>query len=328
MTNASKAKKFETQVYDYILNDKGVLSENYSSLIDRFKSNVKIDKQSVILRPKKDDYYIVNPKMKEPPSCVYSNYKESKSDLFFTDVLGKKYGVSIKKEALGEAYINTINNVNDAEILFLGLPFSSLLSKEEKDFISKTLQESLIKIHNFNPAKGKTPEETVEDVFAKKNKQNKSNEFLYNEFLEKSNRKISSQELKTSVIEAYTVKKDYDIYRETLSLQEKNVQRMFEIIFNNKNYALELLKEMLTGNYKFNNIFPFKANYILCAEHFQLIDQEMVEMYYNYFITQPEIGRLQNVPRRGFSKNVICDMNLSNDELVNKFATADLSIKL
>lgn len=320
MTNASNAKKYETQVHNYILNDESTLPENYSSLIDRFLSNVKIDKQSIILKPKKSDYCIVNPKMKELPSCVYSDYKESKSDLFFTDVLGKEYGVSIKK-ALGEAYISTTNNVRDAEILFLGLPFSSLLSKEEKDFISKTLQVSLIKIHNFNPAIGKTPEETVENEFVKHHKK-------YKNYLEKSNREISLQELKTRLIEAYTVKKDYDIYCETLSLQEKNVQRMFEVIFNNKSYALNLLKEMLSGSYKFNNIFPFKANYILCEEHFQLIDQEIVEMYYNFFITQSVIGRLQNVPRRGLSKNAICNINLSNDELVNKFATADLSIKL
>lgn len=322
MTNASIAKNYENQVYDYILSGKSDLPKNHSLLIDRFLSNVKIDKQTVILKPKKSDFSKVRHEtiMKKIPGCLYSDYKESKSDLFFADVLGKKYGVSIKK-ALDESYISTTNNVRDAKILFLGLPFSSLLSKEENNIIWKTLQGSLLKIHNFNPARGKTPEKTVENEFAKHSQK-------YNKYLEKSNRTISLQALKTRLIEAYTVKKDYDIYCETLFLKEKNVQKMFEVIFNNKNYALELLKEMLTGRYKFNNIFPFKANYILCAEHFQLIDQEIVEMYYNIFMTRPKIGRLQNVPRRGFSENVICDSSLSDDELINSFAIADLSIKL
>jgi hypothetical protein len=321
MTNAAKAKKYEKQVYDYIVNNKSDLTENHSLSIVNFLSNVKINKKSVILKPKKSDFLKYNTKtsMRSLPNCRYSDYKESKSDVFFTDVSDKEFGVSIKK-SLGEAYISTINNARDAEILFLGLPFSSLLTKGEKDVISKTLKGSLIKIHNFNPARGKTPKETVEHEFAKSQK--------YSKYLEESNRKISLEDLKSRIIEAYTIKKDYDIYCETLSLQESNVQKMFKVIFDNKDYALEFLKEMLTGNYKFNDSFPFKANYILCAEHFQLIDEEILEMYYNIFVSRKKIGRLQNVPRRGLSKKIICNVDLSNEYLVNNFSTADLSIKL
>jgi len=250
-------------------------------------------------------------KPKVVSQVTYGKKNEPKTDLIVITSLDK-YKISLKKDE--SAYLHTSNSVEDSMILFCNPNYCDFLTTMDLNQLKKSLS-GIGKIPNFDNydlTKG-SPEDFVRYKTQKVRKYFKKDE--YELFVRKT-------------VEEY--KKPSTVYINQLHLRESEVQNMFsEMIHNNELYFRHLLLEMITGKEKFGIDSEASADWVVSVDGMFKIDSphcDYINKKIKNFKSQKKVGRLQNVPRVGLLvKNI---KNMSIDDLVFTFPTADLSIKI
>ena len=262
---------------------------------------------------------IEKPKVKN--KTKYAGKGEPKSDLVVITVNGTVYKFSLKTEE-GKAYIHTSNSYEDTMIMFTKLYFGNLLSKSEIELIDKTTSKYLQKVSNFDDwesAKG-TYSEYVDYRLGKD-----SQKYINWVGLERF------QEIKKGIKEEYRKLQESGEtpYKDFLHESEPAIQSMLATLMQNTEYAKHLIYEMLTGNEKFGKDSLASADYVISSDGIFKLDNydcALVNLKLKKYQELDKVGRLQNVPRSGLSKNTM--INESIETIVQSFPTADMSMKL
>jgi len=255
---------------------------------------------------------ILKPKVISKPK--YGGKNEPKTDVIILTV-SNRYKLSIKRDM--KSYIHTSNSITDSTILFLQSSFSENLTSELRSVIEVGLHQ-IAKVPNFcvyNKDKG-----TIEDYV----------EYHIKGILRWVN-KEKYQTIKGGIIQCYyeQITKDPNQYHKLLNERESIVQNMFKQISQHPEYYRNLLFEMLTGREKFGLDSDATADWVVSIDGMFKLENpncEYIDRLISHQLSQPKLGRLQNVPRVGISKTDL--KNLKGIELYRTFPTADLSIKI
>ena len=260
---------------------------------------------------------IEKPKVKN--KTKYAGKGEPKSDLVVITVNGTVYKFSLKTEE-GRAYIHTSNSYEDTMIMFTKLYFGNLLSKSEIELIDKTTSKYLRKVSRFDgwdTRKG-TYSEYVDY---------KLRDIRYIKFVGLERFK----EIKDAIKNEYRKFQESGEtpYKDFLHKAEPAIQSMLATLIQNTEYAKHLIYEMLTGNEKFGKDSLASADYVISSDGIFKLDNydcALVNLKLKKYQELDKVGRLQNVPRSGLSKNTM--INESIETIVQSFPTADMSMKL
>jgi len=332
MTNASKAKKLENEVFSILSKNstsnityskdainiaQNIIKNKINNFISSIDGRQNIDQSTLSLKPK---YLGV---------AKYSNSNEPKCDIYFKTNTQKEYSISIKKSL--NTYFQTVNNYKHAYDLFLGQSYAKYLTQSEFNLIDSVIKTVMPKLTKWQISNSQL--KTHGGVSGYVNYHLNKNITKYQNWIVQTNCNFSYQQIYNGLVNAYTNNSTSNAYAVTMKRNEIAFQNMMSQIINNKPYIRELLFEMLSGQAKFNNTMPGKANY-LCAPQ-SLYDLSGPDcLIVSHHLSQLEdrvnnnksIGRVQNVPRIGFIKE---DFKKNNfQDLLNSFPTADMSIKI
>lgn len=326
MTNASKAKKLEQEVFS-ILNGNSTSNITYSQDATNIAENIissiggrqNIAQRTLSLKPK----YLGVTK--------YSNSNEPKCDIYFKTYTLFEYSVSIKKSL--NTYFQTVNNYKHAYDLFLGQSYASYLTQSEFNLIDSVIKTVMPKLTKWQISNSQLKTHGGVSGFVHYHLNKKDNNKKYQRWIKETNCNFSYQEIYNGLVNAYTNNNTSNTYATTMKLNEIAFQNMMSQIINNKPYVRELLFEMLSGQIKFNNTMPGKANYLCSPQSLYdlsgpgcLIVSHHLSQLEESVNNNKSIGRVQNVPRIGFIKE---DFKKNNfQDLLNSFPTADMSIKI
>jgi len=270
------------------------------------------------------------PNVKDQPS--YGNKVESKTDLIvYTE--NKVYRISVKKDT-AKSYVHSSGSFEYNKEVFLGGNLREKLSEEFSCELEIVLKKVCQELQNFESIpKGRNIEEHVNHVLETRG-------FTKQQVLKNPKTSHKFEEVRRSMIFLYQngISNQEKNYKQTLKNLELELKTILWRIFNESDkveYSRSLLFEMITGQRKFGALSLSTAEYILNCDGFFHIDSpdcEYITKLIKCFHLRKEnskglLGRLQNVPRQGISKD---DWINKQDplDIASKSATADLSIKI
>lgn len=303
----ANCKNIEKIVIDLLNNEK-----NIDYISDLFKESEMIYKL-ILSKIDKDILFAEKPKVFNEPN--YGNKNEPKSDIvvYFKDKTFETF--SLKRN--DSAYIFTSNSKDDLEKVFFSNGLVDILDHDTLKEMNYIFSNYVNKIPNFD--KWNKKYKKCEDYIIYKTPKLKDwvNEEKYNLIIENIKNK-------------YEENKGKNVFNKILRKRESCVQKMFKkLFFEYEEYSKKVIFEMLTGNFKFEKDKTCSANYIVYPDKIYKLDYydcDYVNIYLNKQKSKKKIGRLQNVPRHGLSKEICLKDDII--EIVNSFPVADLSIKI
>ncbi len=254
--------------------------------------------------------------------CNFGKKNEPKTDLVVNLSNGVVMKISIKTK-ISDAYTQTTNSAEDAvEILFLD-------ELENGKEYHKMLKRNLVKLTNFsvsNKPGGWTQADTISYV-----KRKFTNIGLESKSMIGFEDRIMECESKILQLRKQCVDNNDTSYKDKMREAEGEIQIMWAQIFANEKHAKKVLYNMITGENQFGKNSLATADYIVGVDGIHYLnspDCEFIDKVYCKYAKRKKIGRLQNVPRRGFPTSMVKDLSIPAEEIAMKFVTADMSMKL
>jgi hypothetical protein len=260
---------------------------------------------------------IYKPKVKSKP--VYSTKGEPKTDISGMSNIGQ-INLSVKKD--DTAYLVSCNSKEDFLSQLIYIHDGEEILNSNMIYLLKKSSDLIKKVPNFYSFDRSYIKNGVRDPES----------FVNDKFTPKATKKIGAEKAKIYaeyIIECYKNEDLQKQYHRYLKTSESYIQFVIGKLFSEyPEYTKKVLFEFVTGNIKFNNS-NCSSNFLVDISGIYKLDSpdcEYINKIYNKFLTQPKIGRLQNVPRKKTPSGILKTGNLKL--IAESFSVADLTFKL